>query len=97
LLLRPAIINLDVNAPDTMSAGMSRTMADSAGQMTIYMEIYDSLTGDLIAKALDPQADRHSGFMTWQSSASNTQAARRILRGWAQVLRDALDEAHPTK
>jgi hypothetical protein len=94
LTLRPAIINLDVKAPDTMTAGRSRSYSESAGEMTLYLEAYDSLTNDLIAKALDRKHDRYSGFMTWQTSASNTAAGRRILRGWAQTLRDGLDEAH---
>ena len=97
LLLRPAIINLDVNAPDTMSAGRSRTFAEQAGSMTLYLEVYDSVTGALIAKAIDAQADRRQGFATWQTSVSNRQAARRILTDWAQALRDALDEAHPNR
>ena len=94
LILRPAIINLDVQAPDRMTPGMSRTYAESAGAMTLYLEIYDSVSGALLAKGLDAQADRQTGFMTWQTGASNAQAARRILKGWAQTLVDALDEIH---
>jgi len=94
LIIRPAIINLDVNAPDTMSAGRSTTFASYAGEMTLYLEAFDSQTNALIAKALDRRFDRNSGFVTWQSSVSNAQAARRILRGWAQTLRDGLDEAN---
>lgn len=94
LLLRPAIINLDVNAPEKMSAGMSRVYTDSAGEMTLYVELYDSVTGDLIAKALDRRTDRRNdGFYTWANSATNKAAAVRILRGWANILLDALNEA----
>jgi hypothetical protein len=94
LLIRPAIINLDVNAPDTMSAGMSRTYTSSAGEMTMYIELYDSITGDLIVKALDRRSDtRNSGFYTWSNSVTNTAAARRILKGWAEILVKALQEA----
>ena len=93
LLVRPAIINLDVKAPDTMSAGISRTYTDSAGEMTLYVELYDSVTGDLIAKALDRRADRNTGFYTWTNSATNTAAANRILKGWASILVTALQEA----
>jgi hypothetical protein len=94
LIIRPGIINLDVNAPDTMSSGRSRTYASYAGEMTLYLEAYDSQTNALIAKALDRKLDRNSGYVSWQSSVANTQAARRILRGWAQSLRDGLDEAN---
>ena len=94
LLVRPAIINLDVNAPDTMRAGRSRSYTSSAGEMTLYIEIYDSITGDLIAKALDRKADTaRQGFYTWTNSVTNKAAAKRILQGWADILLDALNEA----
>ena len=94
LLVRPAIINLDVNAPDTMSAGRSRTYTSSAGEMTLYIEIYDSVTGDLIAKALDRRIDTsRQGYYTWTNSVTNSAAAKRILGGWASILLDALNEA----
>ena len=94
LIIRPGIFNLDVNAPDTMSAGRSNTFASYAGEMTLYLEAYDSQTNALIIKALDRKFDRNGGFTRWQSSVANTQAARRILRGWAQSIRDGLDEAN---
>jgi hypothetical protein len=94
MIVRPAIINLDVNAPDTPHAGRSTTYTSSAGEMTLYIELYDSVTGDIIAKALDRKADRaNSGFYTWSNSVTNTAAAQRILRGWAKILVDALNEA----
>lgn len=94
LLIRPAIINLDVNAPDTPSAGRSRTYASSAGEMTLYVEVYDSTTGDLMAKALDRQTDNaNNAFYTWSNSVTNKAAADRILKGWAKILLNALNEA----
>jgi hypothetical protein len=93
LLIRPAIINLDVSAPDTMSAGRSRSYTESAGEMTLYIELYDSVTGDLIAKVMDRKADRSSGFYTWTNRATNRAAADRILKGWAEILIEALNEA----
>jgi hypothetical protein len=97
LLVRPAIINLDVNAPDTMSAGRSRTYTDSAGEMTLYIELYDSVTGDLIAKAMDRKVDgSNSGFYTWTNRATNKAAGDRILKGWAKILIEALNEARAT-
>jgi hypothetical protein len=95
LLLRPAIVNLDVAAPETSRMSRGRTYVDSAGQMTLYIELYDSVTGDLIAKALDRRVDdSRSGYYTWANSVSNRAAADRILKGWAEILLDALNEAH---
>ena len=95
LLVRPAIINLDVNAPDTPRAGRGHSYTSSAGEMTLYLELFDSVTGDLIAKALDRRVDNaYNGFYTWTNSVTNKAAAQRILKGWADILVNALDEAH---
>lgn len=94
MVVRPAIINLDVNAPDTPRAGRSRTYASSAGEMTLYLELADSVTGDIFAKAMDRRVDSaNDAFYTWSNSVTNKAAAGRILRGWAKILRQALDEA----
>jgi hypothetical protein len=93
LLIRPAIVNLDPNAPDLRNAGRSYSYVTSAGEMTLYIELYDSQTGDLLAKAIDRKVDRDDGFYTWANSVSNKAAADRILKGWANILLDALNEA----
>lgn len=85
LLLRPALINVDVIAPDTMSAGMSRTFVRSAGSMTLYLELYDSSTSTLLARVIDPQADR-DGLAQAANRMTNRVAADRILRNWAELL-----------
>ena len=94
LIVRPAIIDLNINAPDVMSSGMSQTYTTTAGSMTLYLELYDSETDDLLAKAIDPTYDRNSGYMQWATSTSNRAAARRMMKPWAEVLRKGLDEAH---
>lgn len=94
LLVRPAIINLDINAPDTRRASRSQVYAASAGEMTLYVELYDSVTSDLLAQAVDRRVDRENdNFYTWTNSVTNRVAAERILKGWAGILLKALDEA----
>lgn len=92
LLVRPAIINLDVNAPDTPRAGRTTTYTRSAGEMTLYIELYDSVTSDLMAKAMDRRID-NGAFYTWTNSVTNRKASEKILGGWATILLEALDEA----
>jgi hypothetical protein len=95
LLIRPAIINLDVAAPETSSMGRTTQYVQSAGEMTLYIELFDSVTGDQIAKAMDRQVDRRrDGFYTWANASTNRAAADRILKGWAEILLDALNEAN---
>ena len=93
LIVKPAIIDLYVNAPDIRTAGRSDTYTDSAGSMTLYIELYDSETDDLLAKALDPTADRQTGFMQWQTGPANRAAGKRMMRPWAEALRKGLDRA----
>jgi len=96
LIVKPAIIDLNVNAPDIQNASRSATFTSTAGSMTLYLELYDSETDDLLAKALDPTADRDSGWMQWQTRVSNRAAGKRMMKPWAEALRKALDEArHP--
>ena len=91
LILRPAIVNLDVTAPDTMEAGMARTFAASAGQMTLYLELYDGKTGDIIARIIDPEAaGDHS--IQWSNRVTNKAEADRIIRRWAKLLNEHLAE-----
>ena len=93
LIVKPAIIDLNVNAPDLRNAGMTRTFVDSAGSMTLYLELYDSETDDLLAKALDAKADHDKGWMQWQTGPANRAAGIRMMRPWAEALVSGLDEA----
>jgi hypothetical protein len=89
LLLRPAIINLDVTSPDTMRAGFSTTVVASSGQMTLYMELYDSASSELLARVIDPQAGREGGIA---NRVSNTAEADQILYHWANLLSQHLGD-----
>ena len=92
LLIRAAIIDLDVTAPDTSSAGRSRTYTADSGAATLYIELYDSVSGQIIGRAIDRQAARNPGsMMRWSNRASNTADARRVFLGWANTLRGFLD------
>lgn len=91
LLLRPALINLDVAAPDTMRAGMGNTWVSSAGSMTLYMELYDSASSTLIGRVADPRADPNDGAQM-ANKVTNKVAADRMIRHWAELLSSHLGE-----
>jgi hypothetical protein len=97
LLLRPAIRNLDVAAPDKKAPGMTTTIVTSAGQMTLYLELYDSATGDIIARVTDRRISRANGGAQRSNSVVNRAEADRILRRWADILRSHLDAAKASK
>jgi hypothetical protein len=90
LVLRPALINIQVSAPDLMSPDRSRTYVQSAGTMTIYLELWDSASNTILARVMDGKADP-SSYTQPASSVSNQAAAERMMRGWADELRSRLD------
>jgi hypothetical protein len=95
LLVRPAIIDLDIQAPDTMTAGRTRTVTATSGAATIYIELYDSVSGDILARAADRKAsERMGGYMTYTNRVTNQADARKMLGAWAELLRGTLDEFH---
>ena len=91
LLVRPAIINLDVTAPGLMSANMGATVVRSAGSMTLYLELYDSATSELLARVMDAQADNRPTAQRANRS-TNKAAADRIIKKWASELADHLGD-----
>jgi hypothetical protein len=93
LLVKPAIVDLDVFAPDIQSANRTMSYSESAGEMTLNIELFDSVTEDKIAKATDRKRDYRRGYMQWRTSVSNRADARRMMSSWAKALRSALDEA----
>jgi hypothetical protein len=94
LRVKVKIVNLYVNAPDTGTAGMSRQYTVSAGEMTMLAELYDSETGEVLARVIDRSEGRRAGGLSFSSSVSNIDEARSTASDWARVLRNGLDKAH---
>jgi hypothetical protein len=93
LVLRPAIVDLDITAPDTRSAGRSRTYTANSGAATLYIELFDSLSGAIIGRAADRRGGgRAGGFATVSNRVTNRADARREFRVWADKLIEFLNE-----
>ena len=94
LRITPRIVDLDVYAPDTFhSTGAQRSYTETSGRMTLELDMYDSVTGDLIARASDRKEAPRRGYMQWTTSVTNRADAKRMLDGWARELREFLDDA----
>ena len=90
LVLRPALINIQVSAPDLMTPGRSATYVQSAGSMTIYLELWDSASNTILARVMDARVDPDR-YGQRSSSVTNRAAADRMMRSWADELRSRLD------
>ena len=93
LIVRPAIIDLDITAPDVTTAGRSRTYTTSSGAATLFVELFDAHSGALIGRAVDRRAGRRGGGFAMQSNrVTNRADARREMRVWADRLIEFLDQ-----
>src|SRR5215469_18362797 len=90
LVLRPALINIQVSAPDLMTAGRSTSYVESAGAMTMYLELWDSASNTILARVVDGKVDPNQ-FGQRSSSVTNRAAANRMMESWADELRNRLD------
>jgi hypothetical protein len=94
LRVSAAIVDLYVTAPDTMAAGRSRTYIANAGRMTLVAELRDSMTGEVLARAVDARSGRNTGTFEIANRVTNTAEARRVIRIWASALRQGLDDLY---
>ena len=85
------IVDLFVTAPNTMTAGRSRTYTANTGRMTLVAELRDSVTGEILARVVDAQSGRSTGTWMAASSVTNNADARRAIGIWATALRRSLD------
>lgn len=93
LVLRPAIIDLDITAPDVRSPGRSRTYSASTGAATLYIQLFDSVSGEILGRAADRRIARSSGStISWSNNVSNASDARRSMGVWADTLIAFLDK-----
>jgi hypothetical protein len=83
LRLRTAIVNLVVNAPDTMSAGRSTTFTTNAGEATLILEARDSLSNALLARIVDRRETRNIAGRA--NRVTNTADFRALANDWARI------------
>jgi hypothetical protein len=62
--------------------------------MTLFAELYDSESGQVLARLVDRREARNTtGSLTLSNSATNAADAEAIASTWARILRKALDQA----
>jgi hypothetical protein len=84
LRLSLAIIDLDVAAPERDIPGRSRTYSLDAGEATFAIEVRDSLTGQLLGRAVDRrEAGEGPGYRrTYSSNIADFEA---LFDDWAKI------------
>jgi hypothetical protein len=91
LRVSTAVINLDVVAPDTMSAGRSWTFSREAGSATLVLEARDSQTGAVLGRAVDARSTGDSRPYI-RNSVTNSSEFEALFKRWAQLSVNGLAE-----
>jgi hypothetical protein len=90
----PFIVDLYITAPDNMPAGRTRVYTANSGRMTLVVELRDSVSSQIIARAVDTRTGRGAGMWNATNTVTNTADARRAITVWATALRDGLDQLY---
>ena len=94
LVLRPALINIYITAPQNLADPDSTTISSTTGQLTLFLELYDSVTNQLLARVIDPESvSATDGTFMWQTRAGNITAGREAMTRWADILRQRMEAA----
>ena len=94
LLLHPDILDLDVTAPDIASPDRVRTYTACGCSMTLSLELYDAMSGSLLARITDRKKAPDQRPMRITNSVTNKADAERIMRRWARMLVEKLESVH---
>lgn len=91
LEMQAAIVNLYITAPDpSQLTGNTKVYTADAGEMTLIMQLHDSITGQILARAIDRRSASHA-YWNWTTSVTNTADAKRVISSWSTSLRKAFD------
>jgi hypothetical protein len=63
------------------------------GQATLVLEVFDSVTGEILARVTD-QKNVEPTIITKSSPGTNLQEVRRSVRRWGLTIRKSMDELH---
>ena len=91
LRIETAVVDIDVEAQDTMSAGMTRVYTHEAGGAVLVVEARDSVTGAVLGRAVDGDTTGDLGPYL-RNRATNTGEFEQLFSHWAKVSVDGLAE-----
>jgi hypothetical protein len=90
LLIRGAILDVVSYIPPDDLSGRVEVYLSSVGEATLVLEIRDSITNAIMARAIDRDA-ADSSTMFNSNRVTNSSEVRRLVQGWARALREGLE------
>lgn len=98
LLFKPKVINLDIYAPDVQnSPSVTRSYVRQTGKATLFLEVYDSVSGAILGRWVDTRYDPDRGYFDWANRVTNNERMRLVIRSWADRLVEGLNKLEASK
>lgn len=92
LRLSVGVADLSISAPDRAMSSRSRTYARDAGYATLILEARDSVSGELIGRAVDRQTVGNFSMPTRRTEMSNRADFEQQFQSWAKGSAKGLSE-----
>lgn len=97
LRVTAALVKVYINAPTRRTDARTDSYVMEPGRITMFMELRDSVTGQLLARAVDTTHGLVTGQLQWAGSVTNSADAKAAFRAWADALVKGLDAVHGKK
>ena len=91
LLVRGALLDVVSYVPPDAISGRVSVFLSSVGEATLVIEIRDSITNAILARAIDRGAAEDMGGWSESNRVTNTAEVRRLVRRWGRSLREGLE------
>ncbi len=95
LMIRGALLDVVSRVPPEQ-IGRVDIYLDSVGQATLVIELIDSESGTVLARAVDTRAADRGGVAIESNRVTNWADARRLVQRWAVLLRQRLNDVSGT-
>ncbi|NIV16961.1 MAG: DUF3313 family protein [Woeseiaceae bacterium] len=92
LLIRGGLLDVVSFVPPEPIGARSSIYLSRVGEATLVIELRDSITETILARAIDRRAAEDALGLQESNRATNTAEVRRLARTWARLLRTRLDE-----
>jgi hypothetical protein len=98
LVFKPKVINLDIYAPEVQgSQSGTINYIRQAGKATLFLEVYDSVSGEILGRWVDTREDPDRGYFDWANRVTNNERMRLVISIWAARLVEGLDNLEAEK
>jgi hypothetical protein len=93
LLIKGALLDVvSYVPPDVATSSRDRIYLSRVGEATLVLELRDSITEAILARAIDRRAAESAFSMSESNRVRNRSEVRRMAQTWARMLRTRLDE-----